>query len=218
MTNGKSGTIIATNADVDAGFALYKEIEESNELGLSPYIYSIYNEAIKSNLSETVGLSRKQIRSNYFSVFHKSLNSKLEDSIIQQLEAASLVVQEPDPDDKRRMLVYPRVSENISPDTLSTSKAEEEEEGKNKVLNVSGDISPKLLEEIASNLSATKGYFILREWQTELMFRPVQDPCHMDENQAEHTFYQLLQEGKIEQFEPGKYKPTTTEKLSVGGG
>ena len=36
---GKPDTILASQADIDAGFKLYKEIEESNELGLSPYLY-----------------------------------------------------------------------------------------------------------------------------------------------------------------------------------
>ena len=89
--NGKSDTttILATNVDIEAGFALYKEIEESNELGLSPYIYKIYSEVIKPNLNAN-GLSRKEIRSKYFSVFHKFLVPKFEDSIIAQIEAAGL--------------------------------------------------------------------------------------------------------------------------------
>ena len=82
----KPDTIIATQSDIDAGFALYKEIEESNELGLSPYIYKIYSEVIKPNLN-AIGLSRKEIRSQYFSVFHKFLAPKFEDSVIEQIES-----------------------------------------------------------------------------------------------------------------------------------
>jgi hypothetical protein len=115
LTNGKSGTIIATQADVDAGFALYKEIKESNELGLSPYIYRIYKEVIEPNLNPN-GLSRKEIRSNYFSVFHKFLHPKFEDSIIAQIEAAGCIQQEPDKEDRRKLLVLPSPKNNDDDD------------------------------------------------------------------------------------------------------
>jgi hypothetical protein len=112
--NGKDDTIIATDADIDAGFQLYKEVESSNELGLSPYIYKIYKEVFEPQLDPAIGLSRKKIRALYLEVFHKSLSGKVEEAIIQQLEAAGLVYQEPDPDDRRKTLLYPTVMGNIS--------------------------------------------------------------------------------------------------------
>jgi hypothetical protein len=119
VVNGKpaaeSTTIIATKADIEAGFALYKEIEESNELGLSPYILKIYKEVIEPDLDPINGLSRKDIRSKYYKLFHKALLPKLEESVFTQLESAGLIQQEPDPKDKRKMLVYHPVSGNISP-------------------------------------------------------------------------------------------------------
>jgi hypothetical protein len=59
----------------------------------------------------------------------------------------------------------------------------------------------------------SKGYFTLNDWKTILMTRPVQDALCCDEAQAEQTFQQLLQEGRIretEEGEPGsgKYEPT----------
>jgi hypothetical protein len=112
----KPVAIIANQADIDAGFQLYKEIEQSNELGLSPYIFKIYREVIQPLLNPQVGLSRKEIRSKYYTVFHKTLAAKLEESVIMQLEGAGLIEQSPDPEDKRKMLVYPTVSGNISSD------------------------------------------------------------------------------------------------------
>jgi hypothetical protein len=109
----KPVAIIANQADIDAGFELYKEIEQSNELGLSPYIFKIYREVIQPLLNPEVGLSRKEIRTKYYSVFHKTLATKLEESVIIQLEGAGLVEQSPDPEDRRKMLVYPTVSGNI---------------------------------------------------------------------------------------------------------
>jgi hypothetical protein len=110
----KPDTILATDVDIDAGFNLYKEVESSNELGLSPYIHCIYKEVFEPQLDPVVGLSRKKIRSRYLDIFHKSLTGKVEETVIQQLESAGLIYQEPDPEDRRKTLVYPTVSGNIS--------------------------------------------------------------------------------------------------------
>jgi hypothetical protein len=100
-------TIKANEEDIKAGFTLYKHIEQSNELGLSPFVYRIYKEVIESQLDKAIGLTRKKIRGKYYAVFHKTLTTKFEDSILMQMEAAGLITQEPDPDDKRKLLVYP---------------------------------------------------------------------------------------------------------------
>ena len=52
-------------------------------------------------------MSRKDIRSKYFSVFHKFLQPKFEDAVIAQIEAAGLIQQEPDPEDRRKLLLLP---------------------------------------------------------------------------------------------------------------
>ena len=114
---GKPDTIIATQVDIDAGFELYKEIEESNELGLSPYLYRIYKDVFAPllSLSPDDGTSREEILKKFYEVRHKSLNPQvLKSDIIPQLEAVGLIREEPDKEDKRRMLVYPTVSNYIS--------------------------------------------------------------------------------------------------------
>ncbi|HKH85882.1 MAG TPA: bifunctional DNA primase/polymerase [Nitrososphaera sp.] len=110
----KPDTIVATNIDIEAGFKLYKEVESSNELGLSPYIHRIYKEVFEPQLDPVMGLDRKKIRARYLDIFHKSLTGKVEETVIQQLEAAGLIYQEPDPADRRKTLIYPTVSGNIS--------------------------------------------------------------------------------------------------------
>ena len=84
-TEGKPDTIMAIQTDIDAGFQLYKEIEQSNELGLSPYVYRVYKDIIEPQLDAAIGLTRKQIRQKYYTVFHKTLTSKFEESIILQI-------------------------------------------------------------------------------------------------------------------------------------
>jgi hypothetical protein len=115
----KPVTILATQVDINAGFSLYREIELSNELGLSPYVFKIYKEVFEPLLKPDWGLSRKDLRSKHYEVFHKTLSDKVESAIILQLESAGLVEQQPDPADKRKNLIYPTVSGNIS------SKAEQ---------------------------------------------------------------------------------------------
>jgi hypothetical protein len=99
-------TVEATAADVDAGFALYAEIGESNELGLSPYVFKVYEEAVKPYLDEAAGLSTKQIQKHYYHVFHKAIPSGSLGDLLSQLEAANLIEIQPDPADRRRLLVY----------------------------------------------------------------------------------------------------------------
>lgn len=118
-------TIMATEADIDAGFALYKEIELSNELGLSPYIFKIFVDVIVPQLSYDgiqKGVTRDDIIRKHYEVRHKMLSPEtLKREIIPQLEIVGLIVQEPDPDDKRKLLIYPTVSTPI----ISTKLAEE---------------------------------------------------------------------------------------------
>jgi len=104
--NRVGDTIEANQADIEAGFALYSEIQQSNELGLSPYVYGIYDEVLKPSLSTTVGLDSKQIQKKYYSVFHKALTSGALSDVLSQLQAANLVDLQPDPNDKRRNLVF----------------------------------------------------------------------------------------------------------------
>jgi hypothetical protein len=235
LTNGKSGTIVANQADIEAGFDLYKEIEESNELGLSPYIYKIYKEVIEPNLNAN-GLSRKEIRSHYFSVFHKFLPPKFEDSVMEQIEAAGLIQQEPDRDDRRKLLVkppatnlielpkyipqdcgYSSTTAKITDDDQNHNLTQEKEE--KRVLTVSGDISRvSSIRELTKKIMRDKGFFTKAEWMTVLMCLPKQDPLYCDEDQAEQMLQALIGDGMIEEeeFEPGKYRPT--EKLSEKGG
>jgi hypothetical protein len=119
----KPDTIVAKEVDIEAGFALYKEIKQSNELGLSPYIHTIYQEVIQpllrkllkdSNEEAIEGVTREAIIKKHYEVRHKPLSPEMLKSILLQLESVGLIRQEPDPNDRRKMLVYPTVSSDIS--------------------------------------------------------------------------------------------------------
>jgi len=109
--------IKANEEDVEAGFQLYLQVSQANERGLSPYIFEIYEKVIKPLIEDNnSGVDRKQVSQEYFKVFHKPIShTTLREEILPTLENAGLISQEPDPLDKRRLLVlYPAVPLAIS--------------------------------------------------------------------------------------------------------
>lgn len=109
------GSITATEEDVEAGFNLYSLIAKPNELGLSPQVYETYTLVIKPLLSKGEGVSRKEIMQAYHIFYGRPLaRKKLEEEVLISLEMAGLITEEPDPNDKRRLLVCPPDAGNIS--------------------------------------------------------------------------------------------------------
>jgi hypothetical protein len=110
------GTIVANREDVEAAFWLYGLIAKPNELGLSPQVYEIYESVIKPLLDKGQSASRKEIMCAYREFYGRSLSrKKLEEEILPSLETASLITQETDPNDKRRVLVCHPDAGNNSP-------------------------------------------------------------------------------------------------------
>jgi hypothetical protein len=120
--DGDDTTIMATEADIEAGFKLYKEIERPNELGLSPYIHDIYQDVIQPLLRKLTrdsegeaitGVAKEVIIKRHYEIRHKPLSPEMLKSVLLQLESVGLVKQEPDPNDRRKTLVYPTPSSDI---------------------------------------------------------------------------------------------------------
>jgi hypothetical protein len=102
-------TILANETDVDAGIRLYKGIEQSNEMGLSPYLLKIYDDAFMPVLSQRQGVSREEILKQFYKARHRPLSPEvLRLEILPQFEAVGLIYQEEG--ERRKMLVYPTVS------------------------------------------------------------------------------------------------------------
>jgi len=109
-------TIIADQRDVDAAFDLYESVARSNELGLSPETYRIYAEVILPLTRGGCGVPRKDIIKRFHELYHRPLaDDRLRRQILPALESTGLIHQEPNPADKREMLVHPTVSSPISP-------------------------------------------------------------------------------------------------------
>jgi hypothetical protein len=122
-------TIVANDEDIEQAFEIWDQIATSQELNLPPYIYNLYQEVIlkawqdkNANLSEdiaevveAIGLSRQEILQKHYEVYGRMLDTnQLRQQILPMLETAGLITQEADPNDKRKILVYPTVPLTIS--------------------------------------------------------------------------------------------------------
>jgi len=123
-------TITANEKDIEQAFAIWDIISVSQELNLPPYIYNLYQEVILKAWDEKndnrnegfveatglLGLSRQEILQKHFEVYGRMLDThQLRQQILPMLETAGLIVQEADPSDKRKMLVYPTALSTKSP-------------------------------------------------------------------------------------------------------
>jgi len=126
----RDSIIVASEQDIDEAFAVWERIAPSQELNLPPYIYHLYVEVIlaaynerKAGVSSALtngvartGLSRKDVIQMHMDVYGRPLSDwLLRQQIIPMLEASGLIIQEPDPDDRRKMLIYPTTALTISP-------------------------------------------------------------------------------------------------------
>jgi len=102
------GAIVAIQDDVDAGFELYNQIAKPNELGLSPQVYEVYETVIKPLLDNETVVDRRSILNKYFDYYGRHLGDEtLRREIVPALIECGLVIEQPDPQDRRRKLLYP---------------------------------------------------------------------------------------------------------------
>ncbi|NQT29592.1 MAG: toprim domain-containing protein [Candidatus Saganbacteria bacterium] len=118
-------TIIANEDDIKDAFRAWHIISESQEFNLPPYIYQLYQDVIVSawkeinqdknrSIDEWNGLSRRTITQKHLQVYGRNIADwLLRQQIIPMLENAGLITQESDPNDKRKMLIYPTISLTI---------------------------------------------------------------------------------------------------------
>jgi hypothetical protein len=109
------GNLFVNEEDVETGFKLFDEIAESQELGISPYLYTLFKEVVEplyleinsKNNGNPIGLTRKQIIAKHYEVYSRLLPDwLLRQEALPAWESAGLIIQEPDPNDRRRMLIH----------------------------------------------------------------------------------------------------------------
>ncbi|GEM_PF-1097198 len=125
--------IIANDVDIESAFMIWNTISESQEFNLPPYIYQLYREVIlpvweEKNINITdgnqLGLTRREVTQKHLNVYGRVLPDwSLRQQIIPMLENAGLIQQEPDPDDRRKMLLYPTSPLTISSPTQNNSES-----------------------------------------------------------------------------------------------
>jgi len=105
-SEGSDRTIVATKEDEEAAFKLYGMIAESNELGLAPEVYEVYTKVLRPLLRERQLVTRQQFLNRYYKFYGRLLSERrLSREVLPSLEAKGLVTQEPDPSDRRKMLL-----------------------------------------------------------------------------------------------------------------
>lgn len=104
-------TIMATQEDIDAGQQLYERIRIPNEMGVTPEILEIYQVIIQPKKD---GSSLREILEGYTKHYSRCLSVwRLEKEILPVLLGAGLIVEERDPNDKRRKIFYPQVDTHL---------------------------------------------------------------------------------------------------------
>lgn len=97
----KEDSILVNLDDVEAGFRLYGSVSEANELGLSPEIFNIYQK-LKPQIEDSEnGITRKDFQKLYFQEFHKTIGREPVSNILKAWENVGLIIEQPDPIDKR---------------------------------------------------------------------------------------------------------------------
>jgi hypothetical protein len=96
------------NEDIENAFKIWNEVATCQELNIPPYVYRIFKEVIEPLYLEVkVGLSRKEIATKFYSVYGRPIEEwRLRQEILPALETAGLIYQEPNPNNKREILVH----------------------------------------------------------------------------------------------------------------
>lgn len=124
-----SSAIVANQEDIEQAFRVWDAISDSQELGLPPYIYQLYQEMVVPAYEEKnegrsegfeevtgqLGLTRQDIIQKHYEVYGRFLPDwQLRQQIMPMLESAGLIRQDQDPNDKRKKLIYPTTLLTIS--------------------------------------------------------------------------------------------------------
>jgi len=105
---GKPIIIYASQKDIDDGFLLYGHIAESNELGIQPENWDLYQIVIKPLLDDNSPVEINHIMNKYYSVYGRPINPlRLKNEILPMIESVGLIIKDKDPHDHRRSVFYP---------------------------------------------------------------------------------------------------------------
>lgn len=117
--NFNNGTIMTNDTDYKVALHLWDQISLSQELGISPFLFSIFKEVILPAFKEKGGgLEMKEIQNYYYKTYGKMLSyKKLTSDYLPMIEMAGLITKSPHPDNKRMILIETTSSFNENVDT-----------------------------------------------------------------------------------------------------
>lgn len=131
----ENGNLIASDKDIEEGFKIWNEISVSQDLGIPPYVFRLYQEVIKPLLLENdgTGINRKSISVKHFEKYGRALPYwQLKDEIIPTLESVGLIYQEPNPDNRREMLIHSTITDTPQSNSPYCSNDETKDDNLNK--------------------------------------------------------------------------------------
>jgi hypothetical protein len=80
--------------DVDVAIKLYSTIIKSNELGLSPEAFEVWENVVKPILSENVGITVKDVHKSYWSKNHRQIADRRLRDMMKQFAQAGLCTEQ----------------------------------------------------------------------------------------------------------------------------
>lgn len=111
-------TIYANEDDIKSGLELWSFVSETQNIGISPFAFDIFNKVIKP-LSNSDGIERREIINKYYEVFNRSISLyTLRNEILPQLISSGLIYEEDDTKDRRKQLVFISESHKTLPATI----------------------------------------------------------------------------------------------------
>ena len=99
--------IIASDEDVYRAFKLYEDLWKSQRLGLSPYVYDLYEEVIRPKCIELGrGIRMNELAIFYYEKYGRLMEgTRMRREILPSLMSVGLINYEPDPNDKRYKVI-----------------------------------------------------------------------------------------------------------------
>jgi hypothetical protein len=168
-------TIKANMEDVEAAFKIFKPITVANELGVSPWLFEIY-QMIASNTEE--GLTITDFQGLYYQNYHQTIGWKKAYSLLKTLTSTGLLTEEPHPEDRRKLIFHPMKYLFPGPGASSTLCDLE-----HQIINKK-DEEKIFIPEGGGNLPPGRGINILKEIPVEsgvffFVRVPPAEPCEL---------------------------------------
>jgi len=97
--------LLASQKDVDNAFSIWSEIALSQELGIPPFVYKVFEEVVKPIC--TNGTNKKEIAVKYLEKYGRYVSDRyLTRELIPAMENSGLIYEELNPDNRREKLIY----------------------------------------------------------------------------------------------------------------